>query len=80
MYLSELDPTWNDSEFAFVLNPEATLFTTPPVRASCAADATKALAGTAMDSLFWCMGAQGSPILSMVLLPIRQVPLVPQRF
>ncbi|WP_195911748.1 TraU family protein, partial [Legionella pneumophila] len=30
------------------------------VRASCAADATKALAGTAMDSLFWCQGAQGS--------------------
>lgn len=60
MYLSELDPTWNDSEFAFVLNPEATLFSTPPVRASCAADATKALTGTAMDSLFWCQGAQGS--------------------
>ena len=25
-YLSELDPTWNDSEMSFVLNPEAALF------------------------------------------------------
>ncbi|HHF7349653.1 TPA: conjugal transfer pilus assembly protein TraU [Legionella feeleii] len=59
-YLAELDPTWNDSELTFVLNPEATLFTSSPVRASCAADATKAIAGTGIDSLFWCQGAQGS--------------------
>lgn len=60
LFPSELDPTWNDSELAFVLNPEATLFTNPMVRASCAADATKALKSTAIDSLFWCQGAQGS--------------------
>lgn len=60
LYLSELDPTWNDSEFSFVLNPEATLFSMPQVRASCALDASKALVGTAMNSLFWCQGAQGS--------------------
>ena len=60
LFPSELDPTWNDSEFAFILNPESTLFTSPAVRASCAADATKALTHTAIDSLFWCQGAQGS--------------------
>ena len=60
MYPSELDPTWNDSELAFVLNPEATLFSHPVARASCASDATKALVGTAVDTLFWCQGAQGS--------------------
>lgn len=60
LYLSELDPAWNDSEFSFVTNPEATLFTTPPVRAACAADATASLTGTAMDKLFWCQGSQGS--------------------
>ncbi|HAT1722231.1 TPA: conjugal transfer pilus assembly protein TraU [Legionella pneumophila] len=60
LYPSELDPTWNDSELAFVLNPEAVLFTSPPARASCAFDASKALAGTAVNSLFWCQGAQGS--------------------
>ena len=60
MFPSELDPTWNDSEFAFIQNPEATLFSSPPAREACALDATRALAGTAVDSLFWCQGAQGS--------------------
>lgn len=60
LYPSELDPTWNDSEFSFVTNPEAVLFTTPPVRASCAFDATTSLASHAVDSLFWCQGSQGS--------------------
>ena len=60
LYPSELDPTWNDSEFAFVTNPEAVLFSSPPARQSCAFDATKSLASTAVDSLFWCQGAQGS--------------------
>ena len=60
LYVSELDPMWNDSELSFVLNPEATLFTNPLVRAACAADATQSLVGTANDKLFWCQGAQGS--------------------
>ena len=60
MFLSELDITWNDSELAFIFNPEATLFTHPVIRASCALDATSAIAGTAMDKMFWCQGAQGS--------------------
>lgn len=60
LYPSELDPTWNDSEFSFVTNPEAVLFTTPPVRESCALDASKSLVGLSVDSLFWCLGAQGS--------------------
>ncbi|RUQ96655.1 conjugal transfer pilus assembly protein TraU [Legionella septentrionalis] len=60
LYPSELDPTWNDSELAFIINPEAVLFTTPAVRASCALDATKSMTGTAIDSLFWCQGSQGS--------------------
>lgn len=59
-YLTELDPTWNDSELAFSINPEASLFTTPLVRMACAADATKSLYSTAIDGLFWCQGSQGS--------------------
>lgn len=60
LFMSELDPTWNDSELAFVLNPEATLFTNPPARTACALDATKAWTGLSVNSLFWCQGAQGS--------------------
>lgn len=59
-YMTELDPTWNDSALAFSLNPEAILFSNPIARTACAADATGAITGLATDNLFWCQGAQGS--------------------
>ena len=59
-YLTELDPTWNDDELAFVLNPEATLFGNPVTQAACAADSASALVNRPLDELFWCMGSQGS--------------------
>ena len=59
-YLTELDPTWNDDEFAFILNPEAILFGNPVAQAACAADAIKAQVGLPIDKLFWCIGTQGS--------------------
>ena len=58
-YLTELDPTWNDDELAFVLNPEATLFGNPVAQAACAADAAKAQIDIPIDKLFWCIGTQG---------------------
>ena len=59
-YLTELDPTWNDDELGFVLNPEAILFGNPIAQAACTADAIKAQFGLAIDKLFWCIGTQGS--------------------
>lgn len=59
-WLTELDPTWNDDEFAFVLNPEAVLFGNPIAQAACAADAIAAQVGLPIDKLFWCAGTQGS--------------------
>lgn len=61
-YLTELDPMWNDDALAFVLNPEAVLFGNPVAQASCAFDAaaTTGGAGLPVDSLFWCLGSQGS--------------------
>lgn len=61
-YMTELDPTWNDDELGFVLNPEATLFSNPIAQAACSADAlaTTVDSVTGIDALFWCMGSQGS--------------------
>ena len=59
-YLSELDPLWNDSELAFILHPEAALFTSLLAQAACAADVAASMTGLPIDHLFWCMGAQGS--------------------
>ena len=59
MYLSELDPTWNDDELAFYLNPESAIFANPIAQAACAADAAAATVGPPLRKLFWCAGAWG---------------------
>ena len=59
-YLTELDPTWRNDEWGFVLNPEAILFGNPIAQAACAADALSASTIGPIDYLFWCAGAQGS--------------------
>lgn len=59
-YLTELDPTWDDDELNFILNPEAVLFGNLIAQASCAADSIAASVSLPLDFLFWCAGAQGS--------------------
>lgn len=58
-YLTELDPTWNDDELGFILNPEAILFGNQVAQAACAADSAKAQIDIPLDELFWCLGTQG---------------------
>ena len=59
-YLTELDPTWNDDELSFIINPEAVLFNSPITQGACAADSIAAQTHLPLDSLFWCAGTQGS--------------------
>lgn len=59
-YLTELDPSWNDDEWTFLLNPEAILFGNIISQSACSADAMAASVSLPLDSLFWCAGAQGS--------------------
>ncbi|OGV25542.1 MAG: conjugal transfer protein TraU [Legionellales bacterium RIFCSPHIGHO2_12_FULL_37_14] len=74
-YLTELDPTWADSEMNFVLNPEAALFGNPIAASSCAVDALSSLNNKPEDALFWCAGAQGSiyPLTGHVNAPLSPV-------
>jgi len=60
MYLSEVDPTWNEDELAFFTNPEVTLFANPVAQAACIPDALAATVGEPLQSLYWCAGAWGS--------------------
>ena len=60
MYMSELDPTWNESDLAFYANPESAIFANPVSIASCTADAAAASAGEPIDSMFWCAGSWGN--------------------
>lgn len=75
-YLTELDPTWNDSEMGFVLSPESILFANPIAQAACSADSIKSSFNQgAIDSLFWCAGSQGShyPLSGHVNAPLSPV-------
>lgn len=60
MYMSEVDPTWNNDELAFFVNPEAAAVANPVAQAACAADAAAATAGHPLDDLFWCAGTWGA--------------------
>ena len=59
MYMSEVDPTWNNDELAFFSNPEAAAIANPLAVAACPADAISSTAGKPIDSLFWCAGTWG---------------------
>ena len=59
-YLSELDPTWDDSSLASVLAPEAFLFANPIAQGACAADALASAVSKPLNPLFWCAGSHGS--------------------
>ena len=60
MYMSELDPTWNNDELAFFLNPESAFVANPLLQAACAADSTASSLGKPVDKLFWCAGSWGN--------------------
>lgn len=59
-YMTEIDPSWVDSQLAVALAPETVLFANPVAIAACVAEATAMLAGSPpVDPLFWCAGAWG---------------------
>jgi len=61
MYMSPLDPTWNDDEMAFFLNLESLVFSNPVSQAACLADSAKLMAGgQPIDRLMWCVGNWGN--------------------
>ena len=59
-YLSELDPMWGNDQTSMFINPEAVLFGNRLAQDACAIDAAAASTGKAKNTLFWCMGSQGS--------------------
>ena len=72
MYLSELDPTWNDPALAFFVNPEAALVANPAAESLCIADSVSStLRRKPLGKLFWCAGSWGSmyPLSGKVHMP-----------
>jgi len=59
-YMSEIDPTWGDSELENLLEPDAFLFGNIIEQAACAADCVASSIGFGSNTLFWCAGCNGS--------------------
>ncbi|WP_435277356.1 TraU family protein (plasmid) [Psychrobium sp. nBUS_13] len=60
MYLSELDPTWQNDLLAIVLSPEAVIFANPIAKAWCTADCILTTNGVSQESTYGCAGCDGS--------------------
>jgi conjugal transfer pilus assembly protein TraU len=60
LYITEIDPLWQDSELSLIINPEAVVFNNPLAVAACAADCVAATAHLPDDPIFWCAGCQGT--------------------
>ncbi|MGO3785879.1 MAG: TraU family protein [Pseudoalteromonas prydzensis] len=60
MYLSEIDPTWNNDLLAILLSPEAFIFANPIAKAWCAADCGMISAGIYKEGTYGCAGCDGS--------------------
>lgn len=61
MWMTELDPSWEDSSLAMISHPDAALFANPVAQMACAADSSSSSTlKKPLDNLFWCAGSQGS--------------------
>ena len=60
LYITEIDPLWQNDMWATLLGPEAYLVANPVAQLACAVDAVAATVQRGLDPLFWCMGAWGS--------------------
>lgn len=60
LYMTELDPMWNNDQLSILINAEAALFGNPLAQLACIADCTAASFYKPIDKLFWCAGCSGS--------------------
>ena len=60
MYISEIDPTWDNTPLSMMTTPEAVLFANPIALAACIADGIAATVYQPIETLFWCAGSWGS--------------------
>lgn len=59
MYLSELDPTWNDPDMARLLVPETDLFANPLAVVQMTVDCVASTLGRPINEIYWSAGCWG---------------------
>lgn len=60
IYMTEVDPLWNDDALGGLIQPEAILFGNPISNLACIADSISAQIDYANPALFWCKGSWGN--------------------
>lgn len=61
LYISEVDPMWQDPELAALIAPEVYLYANPVAISACVADAvTSNVPGLPIPALHWCAGSFGT--------------------
>lgn len=60
LYITELDPLWQNDTWSAILNPEVFLVSNPIAQFACIADSITASLGFPLDVLWWCFGSWGS--------------------
>lgn len=56
LYMSEIDPMWNDPIISLYGNPLSVFGSSLMAQAACAADAVSSSVGKPIDQMFWCGG------------------------
>lgn len=84
MYISEIDPLWNNDLLALVLNPEAIIFANPAAKAWCSIDCALTTADNQKEAFYGCAGCDGSlyPLTGNVypnIDPVASSSLITQR-
>ena len=60
LYMSEIDPTWNEDELAIFTQPEVAVAANPLLQATCPADCAASTFSGPVDRMWWCAGCWGS--------------------
>lgn len=58
-YLTEVDPSWHNAEYANMLSPDGFLYGTLPAVLACTGDCAAATAKFGIAQLHWCVGCGG---------------------
>lgn len=59
LYMTEVDPLWQNPSLSFFIHPESILFSNYYSQLACSADSIAANMGYPLDVLFWCAGSMG---------------------
>lgn len=57
MYLSTIDPLWQNDKWSILVNPDAFLFANKIAQMICVVDAIAAMFNHPLDPLYWCFGS-----------------------